>query len=131
MIEVNTIKTNIAIPRSALPDNIEIDNIGVNLLTATADAGINKSKYLPITIEEGIAYSNYFYINTGLTFNNIANNEPTLYYLIVFRKDKPEEIFYTVPVRWCGRLNGNIKNSVHDTNNYLDIKQQKPIKYFE
>lgn len=131
MIEVNTTKTNIAIPRSALPDSITVDNIGANLLPATASDNIIKSKYLPVIIEEGIVYNNYFYINTASTFQNLSNNEPKLYYLIVFRKDTPNEILYTVPIRWCGRINGATKNIQHSSNNYLEIKQNIPVKYFE
>lgn len=131
MIEVNTLKTNIPIPRSAVPDGVEIDNIGANILLSTATDNINKSEYLPVTVDEGVAYSNYIYVNTGSTFQNQPNNEPKLYYLILFKKDNPTEIFYSVPVRWAGRLNGTTKTGLHNGNNYLDVKNQSNIKYFE
>lgn len=129
MIEVNSVNTNIPISRSALPDDITVDNIGANLVAFTATDSINAAKSLPVTVTEGAAYSNYFYISTGNTFANLSTNEAKYYYLIVFKKDNPLEILYSVPVRWCGRINAAIKSSAHFSNNYLDIKYN--TKYFE
>jgi hypothetical protein len=131
MIEVNTIKTNIPIPRSAIPSDCDISNLAASLSRTEAVDKIDMSKLLKVTLPSGRLSTNYILVNTGDTFNNISNNEPVLYYLTVFDKTSMNKILYTVPVRWCGRVNGTVVNAESNLGVYQNFTNPKPIKYFE
>lgn len=131
MIEVNAIKTNIPIPRSAIPSGCDISNLGATIYSEDADNSISSSKTLEITIPTGHLNTNYIYVNTGNTFNNIPNNEPAFYYLILYNRTNINEILYTVPIRWCGRLNGTTTTVQSNNETYADMTKSTPIKYFE
>lgn len=131
MIEVNTVKTDIPIPRSALPSDCDISNLAAAINLSDATNTIDMSKLLKVTVPSGRVSSNYIFVNTGNTFYNMPNNEPAFYFLTIFDKSSLNKILYSVPIRWCGRVNGTGAITENTVDVYQNLPKPNPIKYFE